>query len=290
MKMSIVIVAYKNQDVLLKCLNSINQYNDLQDELEVIVVDNSPIDERVEKILWESLLKNVRYIPANNSGFGAGNNIGARAATGEIIGFLNPDVILIEPIFSQIYKDFKRDVTLALEGIKLLYEDLTSGFSFYYDYNTKIWRNWTIKVWNRLNRFDEKRMFISGANLFVRSSVFFEIGMFDENIFMYYEEPELIRRIKGLNRGLRIGFNKNLKMIHLEKKCTPASPKMIGIAWDSAIYYGKKHNLNYRKKLAFEYRYYSMKRNIMKKLDADKYEELNELIIYLDNNYRDYLS
>lgn len=288
MKLSIVIVAYKSGDILLKCLNSINKYNDLGNELEVIVVDNSPENERVDYVISESKLENVIYIPDNNRGFGAGNNTGAKIATGEVIGFVNPDIIFIEPVFERIYQSFNNK-RLELLGCKLLYEDLTPGFSFYYDYNTILMRNWTIKFWNKINRFDSKKMFISGANLFVRKETFINIGMFDENIFMYYEEPELIRRIKEYNESAIILFNKEFRMIHLERKSTPSTPSMIGIAWDSAIYYGKKHNLDYRKKIRFEYKYYKMKTFILRILQNKQYGQYCDLITYLENNYKDYL-
>lgn len=71
MKISVIIVAYKSGDILVKCLDSIAKYNDIEDELEVIVVDNSPEDERIERDLVKSQYKNYRYIPSDNRGFGA---------------------------------------------------------------------------------------------------------------------------------------------------------------------------------------------------------------------------
>ena len=59
MKISLVIVAYKNGNILLDCLNSIEKYNDLKDELEVIVVDNSPVNERVESFVKLSSIQNI---------------------------------------------------------------------------------------------------------------------------------------------------------------------------------------------------------------------------------------
>lgn len=53
-KISVVIVAYKNGLVLQQTLNSIHDYNDIGNELEVIVVDNSPMSENVETYVLES--------------------------------------------------------------------------------------------------------------------------------------------------------------------------------------------------------------------------------------------
>ena len=290
MKMSVIIVAYKSGDVLLKCLDSIEMYNDLGSDLEVIIVDNSPEEERVDKVISATKLHDYTYIPANNDGFGAGNNIGARIAQGEVLAFINPDIILIEPVFRGVYEDFQNNDKLALEGVRLLYEDRMPGFSFYYDFNTKLWRNWTIKFWNKVGHFDSKRMFISGANLFVRKEVFCEVGMFDENMFMYYEEPELIRRIKNFNNEYLIAFNPTFNMIHLEKKSTPTSVNMIGHAWESAIYYGKKHGLNYKDKINFEYRYYYFKMLVLGLVNKEKAMKQKELVVYLKKEFGEHLN
>ena len=285
MKISVIIVAYKSGDILVKCLDSIAKYNDIEDELEVIVVDNSPEDERIERDLAKSQYKNYRYIPSDNRGFGAGNNQGVDISTGEILAFLNPDIMLIEPIFKKVWEKFQKEKDLMLMGGKLLFEDLKPGFSFYFDYKPSIIKKWSLKLWNRKDRYDEKNMYIAGADLFVRRDAFYEAGKFDENIFMYYEEPDLIRRLRKVQKDCKIVYEPGIRMIHLEKKSTPMSMKMIGHEMDSCIYYGKKYGLDYKKKIRFEYRYYKLKKMIYRVLKNQKAERMNEIIQYLNENY-----
>ena len=76
-------------------LNSIYQFNDINDQLEIIVVDNSPTNENVRDYVYSCSFNNIKYIKADNKGFGNGNNIGARIANGEILAFINPDIIFI---------------------------------------------------------------------------------------------------------------------------------------------------------------------------------------------------
>lgn len=116
MKVSVIIVAFKSSDILIRCLDSIGKFNDLGEELEVIIVDNSPEDSRVENAIKVSAFQSYKYYAANNNGFGAGNNIGAARAKGEILAFINPDIILIEPIFGKIYECFAHDQRLCLLG------------------------------------------------------------------------------------------------------------------------------------------------------------------------------
>lgn len=289
MKISVIIVAYKSGDILVSCLDSIEEYNDLGDELEVIVVDNSPADARVDGALLKSKYQNYRYIPADNRGFGAGNNIGAKNAKGEVLAFLNPDIILIQPVFKGIYETFVQNHKLAFLGGKLLCENLAPGFSFYFDYKPSVVKKWSLKLWNRLNRFDSEQMYIAGADMFVRKKVFEQIGMFDENIFMYYEEPDISRRIRKCFPDSEIRFCPEFKMIHLEKKSTPSSLAMIGHEMNSCIYYGKKYSLDYQKKIRFEYRYYKLKRLIYQLLRNEKSAKMNEIIGYLQQNYDEIL-
>ena len=128
-------------------------------------------------------------------------------------------------------------------------------------------------------------MYIAGADLFVRRDAFCEAGKFDENIFMYYEEPDLIRRLRKVQKDCKIVYEPGIRMIHLEKKSTPMSMNMIGHEMDSCIYYGKKYGLDYKKKIRFEYRYYKLKRMVYKVLKNQKAERMNEIIQYLNENY-----
>ena len=285
MKLSIIIVAYKSPQILKRCLASLFSVNDLGEDVEVIVVDNSPADERVDAVVAGFDFPNLHYIPDDNRGFGAGNNTGARAATGEIIAFINPDIIFIEPVFRSVVDRFEQDPALNLLGIKLLQENLKTGFSFFWDYKTGILSKYTQKLWNKLDRFDPNKMYIAGADLWFRHSAFQAIGGFDENIFMYYEEPDLTRRLKKAYPNGRIAYEKDLKMIHLEKQSTPATPAQLGREVDACIYCGKKHGLDYRKKVRFEYNYLKLKAAIFKIIAKGKAGSIQESLAYLDQHY-----
>ena len=96
-ELSVIIVSYKNLEIIVDCLNSIYKNNDIGNYLEVIVVDNSPEDNIYNYVADN--FENVRIIKNQNKGFGEGNNKGACIARGKYLLFLNPDTILVEPIF-----------------------------------------------------------------------------------------------------------------------------------------------------------------------------------------------
>lgn len=290
-RVSVIIVAYRNGQVLKDSLDSLQRFNDLGTDLEVLVVDNSPEGERVLSFVRESAFPEVRYIPADNRGFGAGNNIGEKAASGEILCFMNPDIIYIEPVFGKVWWKFQEDPKLMLAGGKLLNSDLSPGFSFYYDYSSDLLHRTLDKVQNKRDHFIPEKMYTSGANLFVRREAFFAAGMFDENIFMYYEEPDLIRRIRKTIPGARNAYFPEIRMIHLERQSTPVGTGSLKRELDSSIYYGKKYGLDVRKKIRFERSYLKLKQAAGKMLRKNPLEQesVRNSIRLIEEEYGEYL-
>ena len=103
---------------------------------------------------------------------------------------------------------------------------------------------------------------------------------------MYYEEPDLSRRIKNIGDG-KIRYDKRKKMIHLEKKSTPNTLNSVKYEFESAIYYGKKYNLDYKSKIRFEYRYLLLKKHIYKRINKEKYNNISAVCRYLKSLYFD---
>lgn len=291
MKVSVIIVAYRNGKVLKDSLDSLQQFNDLGSDLEVIVVDNSPEEERILSFVQESAFSGVQYIPADNRGFGAGNNAGAKIASGKILCFMNPDIIYIEPVFGKVYLKFQDNSNLMLAGGKLLNPDLSWGFSFYYDYSSNLLHRSLDKVQNRWDHFIPEKMYTSGANLFVRREAFFAAGMFDENIFMYYEEMDLIRRIRTAVPGARNAFFPDIRMIHLERQSSPKGIASLKRELDSSIYYGKKYGLNVQKKIRFERSYLKLKQVTGKMMGKNRseLELINHSMRLIEEEYGEYI-
>ena len=212
--LSVIIVSYKNIDIVCDCLDSISHYNDIGDELEVIISDNSEDNSLVEAIAkeypWVKIIKN------KNEGFGAGNNRGFEISTGKYLLFLNPDTILVEPIFKFAIDKFEKDDKLALCGVQLLNKSGSKNKSFFLLDRNGFIASICSYLCQNLGCYFDGKMFISGADLFVRRDSFIQAGMFDENIFMYNEEPDLIKRIKLNSDSKRTAFFRKKRIIHLE--------------------------------------------------------------------------
>ncbi len=92
-KVSIIVLNYNGKRYLDECLNSLKAVHYPSDKVEVLVVDNGSTDGSQSYIReHHDWVKAVTL--QNNLGFCGANNLGAKVATGELLVFLNNDVIV----------------------------------------------------------------------------------------------------------------------------------------------------------------------------------------------------
>ncbi len=248
---SVIIVSYRNLEILKETLDSLIRYNDLGDALEIILSDNSP-----EMDLYEEIKRSYPQVVAiknENKGFGHGNNEGAKVARGKYLLFLNPDTVLVEPIFKFAQEKFEKDLKLGVFGVKLVDKEMKPNHSYYIMDGDGFWTAQKEKLANTLDFYLDGKMYIAGADLFVRKNAFIDSGCFDENMFMYSEEPDLTRRVRAL--GYTTAYFKQKSIIHLEGKTTGKSLTSEKMRLESKEYYCRKHGLDYRKRLIQERNY-----------------------------------
>ena len=147
MRYSIVIPAFKRSDLITKCLESIERQ--IAEPLEVIIVDNNYEEDEskelkrlVDKFLSKNSLNLILKKSPKNSGAIA-RNIGAKSSKGEIVAFLDSDVILDDNYYSILLDYFasKKDL-IAIQGIdkslietqsKLLKKSLLKKLIYYFE-------------------------------------------------------------------------------------------------------------------------------------------------------------
>ena len=214
--LSVIIVSYNGLELIKNCLESIRKNNDIGDGLEVIVVEQSPTDD-----IYNYITDNytwVKCIRNSNQGYGGGNNVGARNAKGDILLFLNPDTVIVEPVFSYILSKYEADEKLGIAGFRLLDGKGNNAQSFFWKDSISNWKGLIWRALDKWNIFLPGKMYITGADIFVPKRLFSEAGMFDENIFMYSEEVDICNRVERI--GYHTRFFKEKRIIHLEGKTT----------------------------------------------------------------------
>ncbi|HPZ18640.1 MAG TPA: glycosyltransferase family 2 protein [Fervidobacterium sp.] len=252
-KLSTIIVSYKNLDVVIDCLDSIEVFNDIGKELQVILVDNS-----LDNNILDYVKANYPWVETvksrENKGFGAGCNLGAKHSQGEYLLFLNPDTVLVEPIFQFAVDVFQRNTDLGMFGVKLVNPDLSKNQSFHFSDKSGTFWALVYKVCDRLDLFIDGKMYITGADIFIRKDLFFDCGMFDENLFMYSEERDLVKRVSKL--GFKTGYFPTKKIIHLEGKSTDSNIEAkVRMQLQSQKYYCDKHGIDFERMTRGQLRY-----------------------------------
>lgn len=211
MKISVVIVNYNVKYYVGQCIDSVRRALQGIDS-EIIVVDNHSRDGSVDYL---SKIEGVRIIESgHNLGFSKANNIAIRQSTAEYVLMLNPDTIVAEDAIRMIidfadshpqaggigvrmYNDWG---TTARESRRGLPSPMTSfykiiGLSKRLPQHRKYGRYYMGWLpWDSPSRIEV----VSGACFLVRRKALDEVGLMDEDYFMYGEDIDLsYRLLKG---------------------------------------------------------------------------------------------
>lgn len=209
--LSVVILNWNARDYLMAALQSIVGQS-WRCAIEVIVVDNaSNLDDSVEMVRRD--FPQVRLIAQPvNVGFSAGNNIGLRAARGRYIFFLNPDTVVHPGALDALANWMEAHPRAGVCGPKLLNPDGTlqkscrafPSFGAGLFRSTFLGRLFPNNRWTRsylMEDFGHDREasvdWLSGAALCARREALQEVGVWDENFFMYCEDVDLCYRMKA---------------------------------------------------------------------------------------------
>lgn len=199
---------------------------------EVIVIDNNPAFGMKE--ILDREFPEVKYIPlTRNKGFGGGMNEGIRVATGRYILIFNPDIIVSPGSLEELTAFMDTHSDVGVVGPQLLNPDGTLQYSCYRIPTTlfPVYRRTPLGLLPRGKREVEDCLMVHddhsevmevdsliGAALFCRSQRLRDIGMFDEQFFMYYEDNDLCRRF--WEAGDKVIYNPMAKMTHYHRRAS----------------------------------------------------------------------
>ena len=186
--LSVVIVSFKSDHVIHRCINSIDK------EIEIIVIDNSNNTKFKKSI--EEQYKNVKCIlSSNNIGMGAGNNVGIKNTSKDFALILNPDVILEKNSIEEIIKASK-----SLKPFGVI-APISDKIQFP---NYKLYKNENHKF-DQSNPFKVKT--VDGYSMLLnlkRLRKLDNFNFFDENIFLYLENDDFCKRLSLNNENIYI--------------------------------------------------------------------------------------
>jgi hypothetical protein len=219
---SIVIVNFNGGEVIIDCLKSIFLHCSTV-PFEVIVVDNASTDQSPDRIT--QAFPPVLLLPqSSNLGFGTANNVGVGHAQGEYLFLLNSDVVLTADILPPLLAKLNQDPRIGIVGPRLLNPDGSFQLSVSREIGLlgefltlqQVWRYRNPASRDALAQIydhDQAVEIVVGAAMVMRRSLFNQVGGFDENFFMYFEESDLCKRIRDL--GHTILYTPEVSVVHL---------------------------------------------------------------------------
>jgi GT2 family glycosyltransferase len=240
-----VVVAWNSQDDLPACLAS------LAGVAEMLVVDNASRDASAEKARSQG----ARVISnAENRGFGAAVNQALREARTPLVLLLNPDAVLSPGALDALVAVLDADPTVAIAGPRTRNTDGTIQLSFGPDLTPASERRQQRLV-RGIGRRDAsvleevealasrggERDWVSGSCWLARRDELLEAGGFDEAYFLYEEDADLCRRVRG--RGFKVVFVPGAEAVHASGRSASQSAGLARREYDrSHLRYYRKWN------------------------------------------------
>jgi len=247
MRLSLIVVHHNAHEYLRACLRSVQKAG-AELLTETIVVDNAS---QGMAALPEEHPEAVWLFNKENLGWGAAINQGAAKSHGEVLVFLNPDAELLPDALQKLQDFFthRKDERLGPVGGKLLFSDGTVQPSCgpFPDLFSMLWRRLFLPPIRRKNyfRLPEKEAcpvdWVSGAFMAVRRAVFEEMGGFDKDFFLYYEDVDLCMR--AARKGYTARYLPEARAFHHHPHAarTAPDPRLQRIIQDSRGRYFRKH-------------------------------------------------
>ncbi len=227
---SIIIVSWNTRDWLARCLISVKKHLDEALSYEVIVVDNNSSDGSAEMV--SSQFPDVLLIESGcNLGFVGANNLAVKRAAGRYFLLLNSDTEMVGSGVQDIVKYLDANKTVGVAAGKLIHEDgeFQRPYSKFPGFLGAVSENTLRRVfsfrspfqkYSKYARFDENEFhevdWLTGAYLYISRDMLVDGKIFDDSIFMYWEDTLLCRR--AWDSDYKVVYLPKAPVVHFRNK------------------------------------------------------------------------
>jgi len=201
MKVAVIVVTYNSARFIDGCFGSLALMDRGEHEIAVVAIDNGSTDDTVERLKaypWVSTA-----ISKKNLGFAGGNNLAMRhslEAGADYVYLLNHDTEVTPSFLVEAVEAAEADAKVgAVQSLLLLHPDKELvnstgnaihflGFGYCLDYRRRA---------DSLKLEEHREIaYPSGAGVLLRTTALAEVGMFDEELFLYHEDLDLGWRLR----------------------------------------------------------------------------------------------
>ena len=271
LKLSVIIVNYNVKYYLDQCISSVlrafevmkkasSSDSSVNEEVaEIIVVDNHSADGSVdylEKRYPQMLYPMVRFVrSAHNLGFARANNIAIRQSRGEYVLLLNPDTIVGEDTLKASVDFMDAHEDAGAVGVRMLGAQGRRAMESRRGLPTPMVS--FFKMLGFCNRWPHHRLFgkyymgylpwdepcqievVSGAYCMLRRKALDEVGLLDEDFFMYGEDIDLSYRVL---KGGYHNYYLPVDILHYKGESTQKSSfRYVHVFYEAMLIFFRKH-------------------------------------------------
>ncbi|HJZ05777.1 hypothetical protein A2634_03750 [Candidatus Amesbacteria bacterium RIFCSPHIGHO2_01_FULL_48_32] len=257
-QLSIIILSYNVERLLLGCLASLYGAKKRSDDWEIIVIDNASSDNSVAQVK-KHFPKVKLIVNKTNTGFAAGNNFGIKKSSGKYVLLLNPDTLVYANSISSVlnYMQSHPKVGAATCRVELpdgsLDYSCHRGFpnptnSFLHFVGFKKLSSYTSQY---IPNYPHEIDALTGAFAFIRRQAGRQAGWLDEDYFWNGEDIDFCYKLK--ENGWQVVYIPEIKITHY-KGASAMATKDTRLAW--AKNSTGVMSLFYRKHLAQKYPFF----------------------------------
>jgi GT2 family glycosyltransferase len=207
-----ILVNFNGWADTLQCLQSLCRID--YGSLSLILVDNGSTDDSVARI--RAAFPEIEIIESpRNLGFGAGNNLGIRRALdrgAKYVWLLNNDTVVRPDTLRALIAVAEADPSLGAVGSVLYYahapRQVQAWGGGYLNLRMGTTHHFHEAVpWERLE-------YLTAASILIPAKMFENVGLFDEQYFMYWEDTDLSMRMR--RAGWKLGVAEGATLLHKE--------------------------------------------------------------------------
>lgn len=216
---SIVLVNWNGWKNTTLCLASLQEVD--YPDVDIIVVDNNSTDDSVSRIREKYTFATVLE-SGENLGYAGGSNIGIRYALehgAEYVWLLNNDTLIDENALKALISRMQQDPEIGICGSKLIrFPDCDTvqalGGGTYDPWMGKMRELGIGEPEDRpvdREEIEQKMDYVAGASMLVSRRFLEEVGLMNEEYFLYFEEIDWAWRGR---KSFKLGFAMDSRVYH----------------------------------------------------------------------------
>ncbi|MCX6546026.1 MAG: glycosyltransferase family 2 protein [Acidobacteria bacterium] len=249
--LSVIIVNFNAGDHLERCLSSLAEHLPGM-EWEGLVIDNASTDQSDRAVARfgprVALVRNTE-----NIGFGRAVNQGMAATRAPVVLLLNPDARLLKGAVEGLQDVLRSHSDCAVVGPTVVDEDggiqgsargdpnMLTGLFGRSTLLTRLFPGAAVTRRNVVNARESRRSedsvevnWVSGACMLVGRTAFEQVGGFDPQYFLYWEDADFCRRLRAV--GYRTRYRPDARVVHTVGRSSRTAQRLAIRAFHQSAY------------------------------------------------------